>query len=77
MSVLGELSRNVRLLLGQIQRCGQNGAAINHYLKSGMEAHLICLARYCRRLVLRATRVQTRFISISHEPFIVVLSKLL
>ncbi|KAK6298366.1 hypothetical protein J4Q44_G00314210 [Coregonus suidteri] len=34
MAVLGELSRNVRLLLGQIQRCQLSGSAINQYLKS-------------------------------------------
>uniref|UniRef100_A0A6Q2Z9P3 Large ribosomal subunit protein uL18m n=1 Tax=Esox lucius TaxID=8010 RepID=A0A6Q2Z9P3_ESOLU len=34
MAILGELSRNVRLLLGQIQRCGQSGFTINQYLKS-------------------------------------------
>ncbi|XP_038849839.1 39S ribosomal protein L18, mitochondrial [Salvelinus namaycush] len=34
MAVLGDLSRTVRLLLGQIQRCGQSGSAINQYQKS-------------------------------------------
>uniref|UniRef100_A0A4W5PE55 Large ribosomal subunit protein uL18m n=1 Tax=Hucho hucho TaxID=62062 RepID=A0A4W5PE55_9TELE len=34
MAVLGELSRNVGILLGQIQRCELNGSVINHDLKS-------------------------------------------
>ncbi|KAL0974099.1 hypothetical protein UPYG_G00215370 [Umbra pygmaea] len=34
MTVLGELTRNVRVLLGQIQRCTHGGIVINQYLKS-------------------------------------------